>query len=53
MTTGRTEEERTANNGLAKKRVKCFYDTFVVEQTFVFQMNFSANKPLLRQAANR
>ena len=46
-------ESTTANIGLAKKRVSCFYDTFVVKQTVVLLMNFSANNPLLRQAANR
>ncbi len=46
-------KQRPANIGLAKNRVTCFYDTFVVEQTVVHLMNFSANKPLLRQAEKR
>jgi hypothetical protein len=41
------------NSGLAKKRASCFYETFVVKQTFVLLMNFSTNNPFLRQAANR
>ena len=48
-----SKKQRTANSGLAKKRVSCFYDTFVVEQTVVLLMNICANNPLLRQAANR
>ena len=43
----------TANSGLAKWRVTCFYDTFVVKQTVVLLMNFSAKNPPLRQAAKR
>ena len=46
-------EQRRHNSGLAKKRVSCFYDTFMVKQTFVLLINFSANNPLLRQAAKR
>jgi hypothetical protein len=38
---------------LAKWRVTCFYDTFVVKQTVVLLMNFSAKNPPLRQAAKR
>jgi hypothetical protein len=41
------------NSGLAKWRVTCFYDTFVVKQTVVLLMNFSAKNPPLRQAAKR
>lgn len=41
------------NSGLAKWRVTCFYETFVVKQTVVHLMNFSAKIPPLRQAANR
>jgi hypothetical protein len=47
------KEQRRHNSGLAKKRVSCFYDTFVVKQTFVLLINFSANNPLLRQATRR
>jgi hypothetical protein len=48
-----TDRTPAGNSGLAKKRVSCFYDTFVVKQTVVLLMNISANNPLLRQAANR
>jgi len=41
------------NSGLAKKRVLCFFYKFVVKKTFLLLMNFSANNPLLRQAAKR
>ena len=50
-----TTEKRTttANSGLAKGGVSCFVETFVQGSTFVLRMNFSANNPALRQAANR
>ncbi|MCB0536550.1 MAG: hypothetical protein KDE33_03390 [Bacteroidetes bacterium] len=55
MTTQLTteKEERTANMGLAKWRVTCIYDTFVVKQTVVHLMNFCAEIPPLRQAQKR
>lgn len=56
-TTGRPtddrEEQRRHNIGLAKWRVTCFYDSLVVNRILVFQMNFCANNPPLRQAKNR
>jgi hypothetical protein len=48
-----TGKRAAHNSGLAKKRVSCFYDTFVVNETFVLLMNIRGNNPLLRQAANR
>ena len=49
-----TTERKTAyNSGLAKGGLTCFVETFVVKQTFVLRMNFSAKNPALRQAANR
>jgi hypothetical protein len=50
-----TEEQRTttANSGLAKGGVSCFVETFVVKQTFVLRMNFSAKNPALRKSADR
>ena len=50
-----TDEQRTttANSGLAKGGVSCFVETFVVKQTFVLRINFSAKNPALRQAAKR
>lgn len=52
MTTSKSEQ-RTANSGLAKGALTCFVETFVQGSTFVLRMNFSANNPALRQAANR
>ena len=49
----RTTEARTANKGLPKAGVTSFYDNFVLNLTFVFQMNGSAEMPRLRQAPNR
>jgi len=49
-----TVDRRPAgNSGLAKGGLTCFVETFVVKQTFVLRMNFSAKNPALRQAANR
>jgi hypothetical protein len=44
---------RTHNKGLPKAGVTSFYDSFVLNQTLVFQMNGSAEKPRFRQAPNR
>jgi len=41
------------NSGLAKGGLTCFVETFVVKQTFVLRMNFSAKNSALRQAPNR
>jgi len=41
------------NRSLAKWRVMCFYDSLVVNQSMVLQLNFCANNPPLRQAAKR
>ena len=41
------------NSGLSKGGLTCFVETFVVKQTFVLRINFSAKNPALRQAANR
>jgi len=43
---------RTHNKGLPKAGVTSLYDSFVLNQTLVFQMNGSAEKPRLRQAPN-
>ena len=48
-----TTEARTANKVLPKAGVKCFYDTFVLNRTLVFQINSSAETPRLRQYPNR
>lgn len=49
----RTTEARTANKVLPKAGVTGFYDTYVLNRTLVFQMNFSAETPRLRQYPNR
>lgn len=38
------------NMGLAKWRLTCFYNTFVVKQTAMHLINFSVKMPPLRQA---
>ena len=48
-----TTEARTANKVLPKAGVTCFYDTFVLNRTLVFQINSSAETPRLRQYPNR
>jgi len=49
-----TIEIKTAyNTGLAKVAVQCSADTFVVNQTFVLRIKFSAKNRHLRQAAKR
>jgi hypothetical protein len=42
----------TANSSFAKVGVWCFYDSEVLNSSFVHLMNFIAEKPLLRKAAN-
>ncbi|PKP25149.1 MAG: hypothetical protein CVU03_09035 [Bacteroidetes bacterium HGW-Bacteroidetes-2] len=37
------------HTGLAKWRVQCFYDSLVQGSSLVFQMNFCAKNPPLRQ----
>jgi len=49
-----TNEKRAAyNSGLAKVAVQCSTDTFVVNQTLVFQINICGENRHLRQAAKR
>jgi hypothetical protein len=43
----------TANSGLAKGGIWCFYESLVLYPSFVLSMKFSARKPALRQAAKR
>ncbi len=47
------ENATTANTGLAKVAVQCSSDTFVVNQTLVFQIKFCGKSPTLRVAAKR
>jgi len=44
---------RTANSRFAKEGVSCFYDSEVLNSSFVHLMKFSAENPRLRKAANR
>jgi hypothetical protein len=41
------------NSRFAKAGVSCFYDSEVLNSSFVHLMKFGAEKPRLRQAANR
>ena len=43
----------TANSRFAKAGVWCFYDSEVLNSSFVHLMNCSAENPRLRKAANR
>jgi hypothetical protein len=52
MTT--TEDKTPAGNiRYAKAGVSCFYDSEVLNSSFVHLMKFSAKNPRLRKAANR
>jgi len=46
-------ERRAAHKVLPKAGVTCFYNTFVLNPTLVFQINCSAETPRLRQYPNR
>ena len=41
------------NSRFAKAGVSCFYDSEVLNSSFVLRINFSAKNPALRQAAKR
>lgn len=43
----------TANSRFAKSGVSCFYDSEVLNPSFVHLIKFSAEKPRLRKAAKR
>lgn len=51
----RTNDERitSANSRFAKAGVSCFYDSEVLNSSFVHLMKFSAENPRLRKAAKR
>lgn len=49
----RADRRATDNKVLPKAGVTCFYDTFVLNQTLVFQINSSPETPRLRQYPNR
>ena len=47
------KEARTANSRFAKAGVSCFYDSEVLNSSFVHLMKLSAENPRLRKAAKR
>ncbi len=47
------EEQRTANSRFAKAGVSCFYDSEVLNSSFMHLMKFSAKNPRLRKATKR
>jgi hypothetical protein len=49
----RVKRSTADNKVLPKAGVTCFYDTFVLNRTLVFQINSSAETPHLRQYPNR
>jgi hypothetical protein len=49
----RRRKQRTANSRFAKAGVSCFYDSEVLNSSFVPLMKFSAENPRLRKAAKR
>ena len=53
MTTQRQGKSTTGNSRFAKAGVSCFYDSEVLNSSFVHLMKFSAEKPRLRKAAKR
>jgi len=48
-----TDRKPTANSRFAKAGVSCFYESEVLNSSFVLLMKFSAENPRLRKAANR
>jgi hypothetical protein len=49
----KNRKQRTANSRFAKAGVSCFYDSEVLNSSFVHLMKFSAENPRLRKAAKR
>jgi hypothetical protein len=49
----RQKEARTANSRFAKAGVSYFYDSEVLNSSFVYLMKFSTKNPRLRKAAKR
>jgi len=47
------EKQRPANSSYPKGGVSCSKDSFVVNQTLVFQIKFCGKSPALRVAAKR
>jgi len=48
-----TDRRAAANSRFAKAGVSCFYDSEVLNSSFVLLMKFSAKNPRLRKAAKR
>ena len=48
-----TDRRTTANSTYPKGGVSCSKDSFMVNQTLVFQIKFCGKSPALRVAANR
>ncbi len=48
-----TERKTTHNSRFAKAGGSCFYDSEVLNSSFVHLMKFSTNNPRLRKAAKR
>ena len=46
-------KKRTHNSRFAKAGVSCFYDSEVLNSSFMHLMKFSAKNPRLRKAAKR
>ena len=49
----KVENKPSANSTFAIGGVTCFYDTFVVKESAVLQMNICAENPAHRKSANR
>jgi hypothetical protein len=49
----KTEGSPATNSRFAKAGVSCFYDSEVLNSSFVHLMKFSAENPRLRKAAKR
>jgi len=48
-----TDRKAADNSRFAKAGVSCFYDSEVLNSSFVHLMKFSAKNPRLRKAAKR
>jgi hypothetical protein len=48
-----TDKRAAGNSRFAKAGVSCFYESEMLNSSFVYLMKFSAEKPRLRKAAKR
>lgn len=53
LATDKKTKKTSANSRFAKAGVSCFYDSEVLNSSFVQLMKFSAENPRLRKAAKR